>query len=182
MQIGKSGRNSGLPGVIHETHERPGAKNGGFVPGDSFQDRLQKSMQLKPGVISPNGFRPAGIQPGWCDSMQDAQEVEVRRIPYSACDKMEINILEGYTLKAKLEKEPGQTRACSVYVEMKEENGTMKAYLFDADKIQKNSSSAMERIAYEAVESLQKEDAASEVKWKDAAGKAKKEDAAGKVK
>lgn len=79
-----------------------------------------------------------------------AKEVEVRRISYGECDKVEINVLEGYTLKAKLEAdgEGNDFGGCRIYVEMKDEEGTMKACLFDGAGLQKNSRNVMERIAY----------------------------------
>ncbi len=80
--------------------------------------------------------------------------MEVRRIPYSACDKVEINVLEGYTLKAKLEAGEGDggIGGCSVYVEMKHEDGEIKAVLFDGGSLCSDSGDAMERIAYAAME------------------------------
>ena len=72
------------------------------------------------------------------------KEVEVRRISYGECDKVEINVLEGYTLKGKLEGGQGG----GIYVEMKDEEGRFSACLFEGAGLQKDSRSAMERIAY----------------------------------
>lgn len=142
MQIDKSGRNGAPAGRMQEVKDRTGRKSGNFVQGDSFEDRLHKSMDFK-------------VQVNRCEPLHAAQQVPVRRIPYSACDQTKINILEGYTLKARLEKADGQTDTCRVYVEMKEENGRMKACLFDAGCLQKNSRNVMEQIAYQTVESFQ---------------------------
>ncbi len=83
----------------------------------------------------------------------EVKEVEVRRLSYSECDKVEINVLEGYTLKAKLEADEAGDGAggCRIYVEMKDEEGTMKACLFNGAGLQKDSRNVMERIAYAAV-------------------------------
>ena len=83
----------------------------------------------------------------------EVKAVEVRRLSYSECDKVEINVLEGYTLKAKLEKdgEGNGIGGCRIYVEMKDDEGMMKACLFDGAGLQKDSRSVMERIAYAAV-------------------------------
>ena len=79
--------------------------------------------------------------------------MDVRRIPYGECDKVELNVLEGYTLKAKLETgiEGRQGMGSYVYVEKKQEDGSVKACLFDVAGLQENSQDAMERIAYAAV-------------------------------
>lgn len=78
------------------------------------------------------------------------KETAVRQLSYGECDKVEINVLEGYTLKAKLEKGAGESKAdeYSIYVEMKNEKGIVKARLFDGIGLQKDSENAMERIAY----------------------------------
>lgn len=58
-------------------------------------------------------------------------------------------MLEGYTLKAKLDTENGSGLGKSVYVEMKNEEGISKAWLFEECALRKESGSAAERIAYE---------------------------------
>lgn len=87
------------------------------------------------------------------------KEVPVRGIGYEECDRMEINILDGYTLKAKLE-QPDTMRGTdkiegaksrNVYVEMKNDDGETKAFLFSEAGLHRDSKDAMERIAYEAV-------------------------------
>lgn len=84
------------------------------------------------------------------------KEVAVRRLSYGECDKVEVNVLEGYTLKAKLEEggERDLTGGCSIYVEMKDEEGMMKACLFDGAGLREDSRSAMERIAYAVLNGL----------------------------
>ena len=157
MQIENAGKNGKVPGgsgiYVSGAHERPGRKNGSFVSGESFQDRLQKNINQKAAFLPAAEPQGTGMQVKRCRQLQGAREVEVRRIPYSACDKVEINVLEGYTLKAKLEKGEGgrKEQPGSVYVEMKEDSGFVKAFLFDAEAVSKNSRSAVERIAYEEV-------------------------------
>lgn len=87
------------------------------------------------------------------EEVSPAKEVEARRLSYGECDKIEINVLEGYTLKAKLEEKTGEGSAggCSIYVEMKDEEGTVRACLFDGAGLRKDSRSAMERIAYAVI-------------------------------
>lgn len=60
------------------------------------------------------------------------KEVPARQIPYEECDKVKIDVLEGYTLKAKLEKESDNGNA-EIYAEVKCDDGETKAYLFDAE-------------------------------------------------
>ena len=144
---------------------------------ESFHESLQKSMHMETyaeagtlgisgeggwrsgsGVVShkEQGFGKAeniSIRVEHSKEQHPVKEVEVRRISYGECDKVEINVLEGYTLKAKLEGNQGEggVGENSIYVEMKEEDGSMKACLFETAGLQRDSSSAMERIAYAVV-------------------------------
>lgn len=155
------------------------------VPEESFQDSLQKSMNMgaaadvngaavkcggewradsvgRPvsGVIS---HKEPGFGKGKAEGIDarsgegSEKETEVRWLAYSECDKVEINVLEGYTLKAKLESKEGENSkgSCSVYVEMKNEEGAVKASLFYGKGLRKDSANAMERIAYAALEGEQ---------------------------
>ncbi len=156
------------------------------VPEESFQDSLQKSMNMglaaeRSGAGCRNeseqrgdgaGRTVTGVisckEPDFGKNIAEgaaarieqgreawrAREAEVRRIPYSECDKVEINVLEGYTLKAKLEagEMKNGIRSCNVYVEMKNEEGEIKAVLFDGSSLCTDSDDAMERIAYAAME------------------------------
>lgn len=154
----------------------------GRINDESFQDSLQKSMNMERtaensvsesnrdsewrpentarlggGVIShkeadfgKNKTRSAGIQVEQNGEIYSAKEVEVRGISYGECDKVEINVLEGYTLKAKLDAkgEGINAEGCRIYVEMKDEEGTIKACLFEGAGLHRESESVMEKIAY----------------------------------
>ncbi len=83
------------------------------------------------------------------EDVKETKEVPVRKIPYQECDKVEINILEGYVLKAKKDERQGKGEgACPVYIERKSDDGDVKAYLFDGARSRQDSGNEMERIAY----------------------------------
>ncbi len=82
-------------------------------------------------------------------ALKEPKEIPVRKIPYQECDKVEINILEGYVLKAKKEKRQGRgEEGYPVYIEKKNDDGETKAYLFDGMCSRKDSQDEMERMAY----------------------------------
>lgn len=141
---------------------------------DSFEDSLRKSMHQ--GASGPESGIGAGetlMKSGNIESrkkqrfeksktesvsirvqrkeeVREAKEVAIRRIPYAECDRVEVNVLEGYTLKAKLENKSGED-TLNIYVEMKCDNGDRKACLFDASGLRKDSRDVMEKIAYQTV-------------------------------
>lgn len=80
----------------------------------------------------------------------EAKEVPVRQISYGECDMVEVNVLEGYVLKAKRDetREGDGQESCRVYVERKSDDGEVKAYLFEALYARKDSENEAERIAY----------------------------------
>ncbi len=134
---------SGASGINNESEWRP---DGAGRPGGGVISR-------KDAGFGKNKAEGISIRMERSGEPGSAKGVEVRRLSYSECDKVEINVLEGYTLKAKLETDgegnvPG---GCRIYVEMKDEEGTMKACLFDGAGLEKNSRDAMERIAYAAM-------------------------------
>lgn len=78
-----------------------------------------------------------------------AQEVPVRGISYEDCDRVEIRVLDGYTLKAKRERsETSESDAGNIYVEMKTDDGEIKAMLFSRVGLKDDSTDIMERFAY----------------------------------
>lgn len=77
-----------------------------------------------------------------------AKEVPVRMISYGECDKVEVNVLEGYVLKAKEDRGMKGSGVCSVYVEKKSDDGTWKACVYDGISSRKDSRDEMERMAY----------------------------------
>lgn len=102
---------------------------------DSFRSSLRKSMhvRMETGTAGKTG-----------------REVPVREIPYSECDMVEINVLEGYVLKARREKtgEGEEQGGQQVYVEKKNDEGEKKAYLFNALHVRQDGGDEMERMAY----------------------------------
>lgn len=121
---------------------KAGAEKGWYADiagrGGSVVSHAEQGIGKAEGCVS--GAGRTGERPA-------VKEVEVRRISYGECDKVEINVLEGYTLKAKLEGGPGG----GIYVEMKDEEGRFSACLFEGAGLQRDSRSAMERIAYAVV-------------------------------
>lgn len=81
-----------------------------------------------------------------------ATEVPVRKISYEECDKVEVNVLEGYVLKAKEDRGRAEgSEDYRVYVEKKSDDGVWKAYLYDGASFRKDSRDEMERMAYAVV-------------------------------
>lgn len=77
-----------------------------------------------------------------------AHEVPVRGISYEDCDRVEIRVLDGYTLKAKLmPSEMRESDVENIYVEMKTDDGEMKAMLFNRIGLNGDSTDIMERFA-----------------------------------
>ena len=102
---------------------------------DSFRSSLQKSMHAR-------------METG--AAVKTGREVPVREIPYSECDMVEINVLEGYVLKARKEKagEGEEQGGQQVYVEKKNDEGEVKAYLFHGQQVRQDGGDEMERMAY----------------------------------
>lgn len=138
---------------------------------DSFRSSLQKSMVQEEAMKahhrkSEEGGRP-GSQPlrqlereAGSTRMENinvcternapaAKAIPVRGISYGECDMVEVNVLEGYVLKAKGDGERMDgAEAGWIYVEKKTDDGEWKAYLYDGASSRKESKDAMERIAY----------------------------------
>ncbi len=140
---------------------------------ESFKDSLQKNLGLENGTNAvQEDYRECGdktkrtlLQTGKAlaekehalgknstllhvdnaDKLWSAENVPVRHIAYAQCDKIDINVLEGFTLKAKME-EAGKDQ---IYVEAKYDDGREEAYLFDGDKVTGETKNPIERIAYE---------------------------------
>lgn len=146
MLIDDLGENIQAVGSIWE---KSGIKSPGQVVDGSFSDSLRRQLDAGTTASASDGLQSSGMQAQRCNRMPFAAEVEVRRIPYRACDKVEVHVLEGYTLKARLDKEDGNNR---VYVEMKDEEGDSRAWLLDGSALRKEGKSAVERIAYEVIE------------------------------
>ena len=148
---------------------------------DSFLNSLQKSMiqeeamkeyrtkAEKDGRLSPKrvsrmereiGAKKAesiNIRMEGNAAIKGAKEVPVRKIPYQECDMVEINVMEGYVLKAKREGEQeGKQSGYPVYIEKKSDDGETKAYLFDGAHSRQDSKDEMERMAYAVMHSDKK--------------------------
>ena len=102
---------------------------------DNFRSSLQKSMHVR---METN------------TAIKTGKEVPVREIPYSECDMVEVNVLEGYVLKARREKigEGEEQGVQQVYVEKKNDEGEVKAYLFNGSYVRQESGDEMEKMAY----------------------------------
>lgn len=107
---------------------------------DSFRSSLQKSMNLS---------KSMHIRIETSAAAKMGKEVPVREIPYSECDMVEINVLEGYVLKAKREKTgEGEEQGGQIYVEKKNDEGEVRAYLFNSLYVRPDGGDEMERMAY----------------------------------
>ena len=149
MFIDDIGKNRKAVSGIRDAREKPGTNSPGQVTDSSFSDSLRRHLDAGAASDASDGMCCNSIQVQRCSHMPSAAEVEVRRIPYSACDKVEVHVLEGYTLKARMDNGNGNS---SVYVEMKDDDGDSKAWLFDRSVLCKESKSVAERIAYEVME------------------------------
>ncbi len=130
------GMNKG-PGKINgkKSYDIPAESGRVRQEEDSFRSSLQRSMHVR---METN------------TALKTGKEVPVREIPYSECDMVEINVLEGYVLKARRERagEGEEQGGQQVYVEKKNDEGEVKAYLFHGSQIRQDGGDEMERMAY----------------------------------
>lgn len=80
-------------------------------------------------------------------NQEAVQTAEVRHMSYEESDHIEIAVVEGYTLKGKLD-------GHQVYVEAKYEDGRLEAYRVDPAKVQKQTQQRIEQFALETAESI----------------------------
>lgn len=135
------------------------------APDSGFKDSLLKNMDMQtaqetlgPGTVKTknrtdenditDNFYQLGKPP--VEKPCAAQEVGVRHLPYQQCDQVRINVLEGYVLKAKLEKN-GEGAYPFVYVEAKYDDGRTNAYQVEVGKIPEGTRDPVEKIAAETV-------------------------------
>jgi hypothetical protein len=71
-------------------------------------------------------------------------QVNARNVTYRNSDTVKVNVLYGYTLKAQAD-----TKSGIVYIERKNEDGTVNGYEVDLTKVNKDSDNFMEKIALE---------------------------------
>lgn len=119
-----------------------------------YQERIEEKRRPK-GKASASieremGSKSIAIRLEQKDAVKAGKEVPARGIPYSECDMVEINVLEGYVLKAKQDRrtEGEGNEYYQVYVEKKNDDGEVTAYLFDGSSSRKDSGDEMERMAY----------------------------------
>lgn len=123
----------------------------GMVQGGIMQDGIAQSSIVPEGAVRNIGIGTLSMLRGL-----EGKEVSVRNISYSECDKIKINILDGYTMKAKLERTEAETSVSTeeetkgIYVEIKNDDGEVKAYLFEIPGIDEIKEDMMEQLAYEA--------------------------------
>ena len=98
-------------------------------------------------------FRESLLRKIGMEGVQGVREVPVRGLAYEECDRVKINVLEGYTVKIKLEEKKAsrnmETCDTDVYIEMKWDNGDKRAGLYALAALKKNGNDIMEKIAYE---------------------------------
>lgn len=69
-------------------------------------------------------------------------ETGVRNLTYAQSDKIHVNVLEGYTYRAKVD-----VSSHKVYLEYHNDEGEIKAYVADVPSIAKNTENPMEQLA-----------------------------------
>lgn len=122
-----------------------------MVQGGIMQDGIAQSSIVPDSSVKNIEIGALSMKQGL-----EGKEVPVRNISYSECDGIKINILEGYAMKAKLERTEAETSAAGetetkgIYVEMKNDDGEVKAYLFEIPGIDEIKEDMMEQLAYEA--------------------------------
>lgn len=87
----------------------------------------------------PDSSRPEG-----------AEEVDIRGIAYGGCDKVVVNVLEGYTLKLKFE-EASKAGGYGIYAEAKYEDGRTEAYLLREEALTGKEENLIAKAAYEMI-------------------------------
>ena len=152
------------------------AQNGKKVKGkqqDGFAYELQKSYDEKyrsedtdeTGMTAADGAQASGIAEFGSMGGLRAKEVvaegvlskavsacEVKNLTAEDADYVEKHLAEGYVLKAK-QSDDGKT----VYVEQKFDDGTVKAYSVDLDKIDEETGNLIEQAAKACVQKNGKE-------------------------
>lgn len=85
------------------------------------------------------------------DKPRGAEEVAVRGLDFKDCDKIRINVLEGYTLKLKLE-EASDAGKPGIYAEAKYEDGRVEAYILSPDTLSGDGENFITKAACEMLE------------------------------
>lgn len=85
------------------------------------------------------------ITPSGSIEMSAIVEAKVRNISYSESDHIQVNTTEGYTYRAKVD-----MSGHSVYVEYRDDEGSVKGYVADVPSIEKNTENPVEQMALAA--------------------------------
>lgn len=75
------------------------------------------------------------------------QKTKLEGISYIDCDKFEIAVTKGYTLKGKIAEESTKENPV-VYVEIKQENGMQEAYKVNINQISRTNQTKLEEFAH----------------------------------
>lgn len=102
----------------------------------------------KSGVGMPGNI--TGIRVNTVTKRDAIQAAEVRHMSYEESDNIEIAVIDGYTLKGKLE-------GSHVYVEAKYDDGRMEAYRVDTSKVETQTQHRIEQFAMETVDARNSE-------------------------
>lgn len=155
---------------VSEKREYSGRNTRAAEQRECFGDSLRKSIgqeeteaAVQNGIQQKDILRSSIVQNGSSRNVEidrisrrpdrgGAKETAVRNISYNECDGIRINILDGYTLKAKIDERDGENIP-EIYVEMNCDTGDTKACLFEAAGLESGSGDVMERLAYEIVSS-----------------------------
>lgn len=116
--------------------------------GDTLKNRENAALHSR--EVSENEYR-YGVSSRVTISKTHAvisgavTECDVRGISYAECDHVRICIEKGYVYKAQVDREKK-----SVYVEEKDENGSVKGYEVDPEKVQEDTENELEEFSLEA--------------------------------
>lgn len=127
--------------------------------GDAILE-VQKKDKTVGSILDRNGLPEGMIRYTMqCASMekQSISKTEVRNLSYAQADKVKVDILNGYVLKAKLLQDKTLAEEGVLYVEAKYEDGCVEAYTVNTDQIKPDTTNAIESIALEVVKGKEKE-------------------------
>ncbi|MCM1467445.1 MAG: hypothetical protein NC086_04805 [Alistipes sp.] len=127
-----------------------GSLKGKMAGGETEISDKREDNALLPKEISENGYLYGAssritVLTARSVTSQAVSECGVRGISYEQCDYVKICIEEGYVYKAQVDKEKE-----SVYVEEKREDGQVKGYEADPNKIDEDTENNLEHFVLEA--------------------------------
>ena len=118
---------------------------------------VSKNMAANTGYQYRNVSRAAGAHDNEGVSTEAVTECEPRQITYQESDYVKVFAERGYTLMAQVD-----VNGRSVYIEQKMEDGTIKGYDVEIDKLKADSKDSIAQMALEAWNTAEKEEDSEE--------------------